>query len=1084
MKEQLSETEKWQKHLSNVQNLMSYCKNIRRGIDELEPNSAERAVWELVQNARDMADNNNAYIKIILKNEKSTEDKESTYHIVFMHKGKPFDYTSLSALVKQTSSKDGKSDQAGMYGTGFMTTHAFSDIVTVNGAFECQSGKNKVDGYVRIKNFTINRSYTDLDEFIDEMSKELEKVDNLWKENKSDEPIEWTSFTYKLTQEQVADVSSQLMNAIRLMPFVLVLNDKIQECTIDNQYANKCVTYKKEGEPVKTPVGNNQKWQKVITTIKVNDNNTEREPEPLKCFSLQSVDCKNVVILPPFPNSCGNPESIPSLFLWFPLLGTEQFGVNFVFHSAKFFPVEKRNNIQLPYNNSKVEWKFSPNVEILLEMMQAVFDYYKETNNAAILSRDFARIHFGEDKEDPVKDDFRKKMQKNWVEQVKGWKIIPTKNGRKSMEDDNVKVLHPSFYQKLNDEQRKKYEPILAKMCAVENLILPSEDLIKWSEIIAEWNVGDDHYFIKPDRVCMSIVKKDTELLEFLRMMKIAGNDSCFTNYSLIPNREGILCKANAMVNGEFMTDSLYKLVKPLMGSEAAKMVDTDYLELFTFNEYKPEELKGAIMNTTGDWRKETTGANPKVLFKTNDPIDALICYCCANSTANPGNIRMRLMKYICKIYGKEFTINFQPKLMEKEEDMYASAFNFLSEYTLLTLSKKDSNWIKANKELLLDFLTEYTSSKNSDWIEKLDSYGIIPNQLNHLCIRKNLLKNVNIDPELAQIYQTVTGKDLKEGWVDDSYNGLLTFDEQKAEDIADEIQKQIEMALKEEDNKYDNILLQIIPKLTDNKWATLFDRINDKKETIVFKMKSGDDQKNLFVLMRLESNQLCRLAKLANKGNVEQLLNDLEDIRRQQEEQRQKFNFCNRIGKYIEDELRKYLQNDLLEAKTRKTQNEVLETSDIQNGQDIIIKYDNKEIYYIEVKAKWNFVVDYYAHMSINQMKMATKNADKYALCCVNLSSSSTANIPVDSTEEYVAAHIKDIIDNTKVHLNIGDELKDIMEPILEADADKSETKIRIGNYQANISRTAFLSGNNFNDLVEVIKQKIQKSYLGSFAN
>lgn len=592
MGEELNETEKWQKHLSDVQNLMTYCKNIRKGIDELKPNSAERAVWELVQNARDMVDKDRACIKIILDNGKLIDGK-ILYGITFMHKGKPFNYTSLSALVKQTSSKDGKGDQAGMYGTGFITTHAFCDIVTVNGSFECQSGKDKVDGYVRIEDFTINRSYRDIDEFIDEMSKELGIVDNLWKKEKLREPEEWTSFTYKLSQEQVASVSEQLMNAVRLMPFVLVLNDKIQECTINNQYAKKNVTFKKDGKETKIPVDANGKWQKVTTPISINHYNSIEHI--LNCFSLQSTDCKNVVLLPPFPDSCGSVESIPSLFLWFPLLGTEQFGVNFIFHSSKFYPVEKRNNIQLPYNNPKVEWKFAPNVDILKEMMQAVFDYYKEATNADTLNRDFARIHFGEDKEDMVRNTFRKQMQNFWVEQVKNWKIIPTKNGKQSIEDKNVVVLHPSFYQNLDEEQRKKYEPVLASVCTVEDLILPSENLIKWSETIAEWNTGDDRFFIKPDKVCKSIVAKSTELLEFLRMMKVAGNESCFNEYPLIPNREGNLCKASTLANGKFMTDSYYKLVKFLMGSEAMKIVDIDYLELYAFSEYKPEELKGAI---------------------------------------------------------------------------------------------------------------------------------------------------------------------------------------------------------------------------------------------------------------------------------------------------------------------------------------------------------------------------------------------------------------------------------------------------------------------------------------------------------
>ena len=63
-------------------------------IKKVDEKSGERALWELVQNARDMS--SEARIKIEL-----TENS-----IIFSHHGEPFDYTSFRALVKQDSSKD------------------------------------------------------------------------------------------------------------------------------------------------------------------------------------------------------------------------------------------------------------------------------------------------------------------------------------------------------------------------------------------------------------------------------------------------------------------------------------------------------------------------------------------------------------------------------------------------------------------------------------------------------------------------------------------------------------------------------------------------------------------------------------------------------------------------------------------------------------------------------------------------------------------------------------------------------------------------------------------------------------------
>ena len=140
--------EDYQNYLKQRQELLAYCKKINQGIENLDEKSGERAIWELVQNARDMDENSR--IRIELKPDK----------IVFSHHGKPFDYTSLLALVNQNSSKDNPgADLVGQYGTGFMTTHAFCDIVKVSAPYKVMSGPEKLKGYVYMQNFELNRSY-------------------------------------------------------------------------------------------------------------------------------------------------------------------------------------------------------------------------------------------------------------------------------------------------------------------------------------------------------------------------------------------------------------------------------------------------------------------------------------------------------------------------------------------------------------------------------------------------------------------------------------------------------------------------------------------------------------------------------------------------------------------------------------------------------------------------------------------------------------------------------------------------------------------------------------------------------------
>lgn len=82
------------------QNVKSHCTKIKEGIRKNGTTSGNRAIWELFQNAGDLARNGHAEIKI------SVADKKFT----FVHKGKPFTDDTLCSLVKQVSSEDKEND--------------------------------------------------------------------------------------------------------------------------------------------------------------------------------------------------------------------------------------------------------------------------------------------------------------------------------------------------------------------------------------------------------------------------------------------------------------------------------------------------------------------------------------------------------------------------------------------------------------------------------------------------------------------------------------------------------------------------------------------------------------------------------------------------------------------------------------------------------------------------------------------------------------------------------------------------------------------------------------------------------------
>lgn len=194
MEEQLTPAQRYQRSEKNCLELEGYCNKIRQGLEGLGPKSIERAIWELVQNARDVSPNAQMRIELFC-------DK-----IVFSHHGEPFYYTSLRALVKQDSSKDRTgADVVGQYGTGFMTTHKFNTQVYVSAPYCVKSGKDNIDGYFLLNDFLLDRSKVDTPEGITEMGNELNFVEEIC--NKTllrEKPDTWTRFCYYLNRPQVA----------------------------------------------------------------------------------------------------------------------------------------------------------------------------------------------------------------------------------------------------------------------------------------------------------------------------------------------------------------------------------------------------------------------------------------------------------------------------------------------------------------------------------------------------------------------------------------------------------------------------------------------------------------------------------------------------------------------------------------------------------------------------------------------------------------------------------------------------------------------------------------------------------------
>lgn len=301
-----------------------------------------RWIWELIQNANDCATEDGVTIWI-----KTNKDE-----LVFSHNGNIFSYDNLLDLITQISCKRTDNDKkVGKFGTGFISTHLISEIVTVKGVYHNQkdsmdykelslkidrSGKTDIE----IKN-SIIKSINDLDL--------LDSGQNIkWHYDKN---VPTTSFVYDLTNNRSTDIEKAIKSGKndldKAISFVFAFSNKIKK-VIFNETTYSC----------------NSNEAKVSENMRIIEVKKTYE-DPLKrpiCRKIlvcsdQIKDVSIAVLVEPCGDNnvfrCCSTKDITKLFCTFPLIGTEGFCFPIILHSPNFKVLQERNDINEENSNNK-----------------------------------------------------------------------------------------------------------------------------------------------------------------------------------------------------------------------------------------------------------------------------------------------------------------------------------------------------------------------------------------------------------------------------------------------------------------------------------------------------------------------------------------------------------------------------------------------------------------------------------------------------------------------------------------------------------------------------------------------------------
>lgn len=291
--------------------LKQHADGMLRDFEKFNKYSSNRAIWELVQNACDLT----THCKIEL----DYRDKR----IAFSHNGKPFKTNSLISLIKQVSGKYGEEDipEVGKYGTGFLTTHTFGRKFIINSVLDA-------DGYyLPINDFEVDRTPKIWQDLSDNISSQKKKVYDLLETETSIEINEpKTTFTYlPETPKEFEYIKKSFKDLDDYIPLVFTINDRLKEVKI-NLEDNSINTYNfKEKKEIENDKGINL-FQSIIL----------KNNEEIHLYSIIDKEEEIEIILPIDKNKevFEFNENIARLFFYYPLIGSEKFGINFIINEV------------------------------------------------------------------------------------------------------------------------------------------------------------------------------------------------------------------------------------------------------------------------------------------------------------------------------------------------------------------------------------------------------------------------------------------------------------------------------------------------------------------------------------------------------------------------------------------------------------------------------------------------------------------------------------------------------------------------------------------------------------------------------
>lgn len=433
-------------------------------------NAARRWIWELLQNAKDVAFENHP-VSVIVELNSSIDTT-----LVFKHNGQPFSSDNITSLIHQVSSKKRKVDPTikrrptGKFGTGFLSTHLLSEMVDVHGVVK-EIG-------LPYKEFciTLDRTATDSDDVLASVSASLDAVNTLLNSEKEYEAFNTdnfnTKFVYHLQGNKVPVALSGIADLHISLPYTLAFTDQISQVAVTH-------------ERIIYNVGERRKLAEGIEEISIlEDTGKDADNELRRIVVLSGERAAIALEIYYVGNKIGVKafnDATPRLFCDFPLVGSHDFPFPVIINSPDFNINEPRNGVWL---TDKEDKRVKEN-EVILEDAMLLFHklliYAAENNWSNIY--EICKTHTATQSEWLSKSWFDDKVLKILRSNILTTPLITTSSGKKAIINDfgDSVVFFPDG---LNNEIREN----IWKLSQHSYTLPLLEDVHNWAKVI--WKNG------------------------------------------------------------------------------------------------------------------------------------------------------------------------------------------------------------------------------------------------------------------------------------------------------------------------------------------------------------------------------------------------------------------------------------------------------------------------------------------------------------------------------------------------------------------------------------------------------------------